>query len=73
MDNKELKGIGGLLGLVALLESFGVRDKDGNTFKEFLKKNSAKAELAPGDVAVFAVGNDRDKPRFHAYDDSAYF
>lgn len=33
----------------------------------------AKAEIMPGDVAVFAVGNDRDKPRFHAYDESAYF
>ena len=65
MDNKELKEIGGLLGLVALLESFGVRDKDGNTFKEFLKKNSDKpkdttgrveVEIGPGDVEV-EIGN----------------
>lgn len=29
-------------------------------------------EFAPGDVRVFASGTDRDPPRVHAYDDSAF-
>ena len=33
----------------------------------------AKAEVVPGDIVVFAVGNIGDTPRVFAYDDSAYF
>lgn len=33
----------------------------------------AKAEVMPEDVAIFAVGNYSDKPKFYAYDDSAHF
>ena len=56
-------------------------DRYGNAVKVFgqpdfihrVCDHRAKAEVAEGDVVVFAVGNDGDKPRFHAYDDSAYF
>lgn len=33
----------------------------------------AKAEIADGDVAVFASGNEHDDPTPFAYDDSAHF
>lgn len=33
----------------------------------------AQHELMPGDVAVFADGDEHDPPRLYAYDDSAYF
>ena len=33
----------------------------------------AKAEIMPGDISVFAIGNVDDVPRKFAYDDSAYF
>lgn len=32
----------------------------------------AVCEVAPGDVAIFADGDEHQAPREHAYDDSAY-
>jgi hypothetical protein len=33
----------------------------------------AKCEVVPGDVAIFAKGDETDEPTLFAYDDSAYF
>ena len=78
MNNfSEVKKMKGALHFVG----FSQNDNFRNAAKVFGKPDfihrvwdhRAKAEVVPGDVAVFAVGNDSDKPRLHAYDDSALF